>query len=100
MKFHVQAFFHRAMPLFGCIALFGALTGCAGFSQIVAAKAQSERIAIEAANDNIVIGIKDAICLLPYGTLLRHPEMQPAVISICGPSHGAGQLLTAAKETK
>lgn len=73
------------------------LQGCAGFSQAVAAKEKSTKVAVEAANDNIVEGIKDATCALPYGTLLRHPEMQPAAQSICGGTTLPQALLPAAR---
>ena len=70
--------------------------GCAGFSQAVAAREKSDKVAVLAANDNIVEGIKDATCALPYGTLLRHPEMQPAAQSICGTVNNASTLLPSA----
>ena len=76
-----------------------ALTVCAGLSQAVAGKAASDKLAVEAANDNIVTGIKDATCALPYGTLLRHPEMQPAAQSICGATANPASLLPSAKAT-
>ena len=83
------------MPIFAVnIAL---LSGCSGLSQYVAAKASSDKVAVEAANDNIVTGIKDATCALPYGTLLRHTEMQAAAQSICGATVSPGDLLPAAK---
>lgn len=60
------------------------LTGCAGMSQYIAAKGASDKVAIQAANDNIITGIEDALCDLPYGAILRHTELQAAVQSVCG----------------
>ena len=77
-----------------------ALQGCAGLSQAVSAKMASDEVAVEAANDNIVTGIKDATCALPYGTLLRHPEMQPAAQSICGATANPAALLPSAKASQ
>lgn len=74
----------------------GVLSGCAGTSQYIAARESSGKVAIEAANDNIVTGIKDATCALPYGTLLRHPELQPAAQSICGATASPASLLPSA----
>lgn len=73
------------------------LGGCAGVTQATAAWEKSSKIAVEAANDNIVEGLKDATCALPYGTLLRHPEMQVAAQSICGATADPGALLPAAR---
>jgi hypothetical protein len=78
------------------VAVVVTLQGCSGMSQYVAAKATSDKVAVEAANDNIVTGIKDATCALPYGTLLRHPEMQPAAKSICGTTSNPATLLSTA----
>lgn len=77
------------------IAVVIASTGCAGVSQVIAAKEQSTKVAVQAANDNIVEGIKDATCALPYGTLLRHPEIQSAAQTICANGADSSKLLPA-----
>jgi hypothetical protein len=87
----------KLLGLFVSSMVLAQLAGCAGFTQVVAAKEKSDKIAVEAANDNIVEGLKDATCALPYGTLLRHPEMQVAAQSICGATADPGALLPAAR---
>jgi hypothetical protein len=87
----------QILTIVAVLALCALQGGCAGLSQAVAAKAQSDKVAVEAANDNLVTGIKDATCALPYGTLLRHPEMQPAAQSICGATSNPADLLPSAK---
>ena len=72
------------LAIIASIALAACLQGCAGMSQAIAAKAQSDKVAVEAANDGIVAAIKDAIVALPYGALVRHPEMQSCAKSIAG----------------
>lgn len=75
----------RAITIGALVALLSiSLQGCAGLSQAVAAKGASDKTAVQAANDNIVTGIQDAACALPYGTVVRHQEIQTAVTSICG----------------
>lgn len=86
--------------LLSAVLLSIMLTNCAGLSQAVAAKEKSDKIAVQAANDNIVEGIKDGMCALPYGTILRHPEIQPAAQSLCGATANPAALLPASSAAK
>lgn len=73
----------RTFSVLFTFALVTGMIGCAGTSQYIAAKEASDKVAVQAANDNIVTAIKDALCALPYGAILRHPEIQEAITSVC-----------------
>ena len=57
------------------------------------------KVGIQAADDNVVTTIHDLTCGLPYGALLRHPEMQPAAVSLCGGSSVTALLTTTVATT-
>lgn len=46
----------------------------------------ASKVGIRDFNDRAIVTITDLTCALPYGALLRHPEMQPAAKSLCGGS--------------
>jgi len=68
------------------LAVCVALTNCAGFNQAVAAKEKSSVIAIQTANDNVIDAIRESICAVPYGAIIRHPEFVGVAKAACLPT--------------
>lgn len=59
------------------------LTGCAGVQQAVQAYGSVAVTNARAANDTLVEAYKVGLCALPLSTIARHPEIVPAVRSLC-----------------
>jgi starvation-inducible outer membrane lipoprotein len=74
------------------------LTGCASVQQAVQAYGSVAVTGARAANDTIIEAQKVSLCGLPWSAIARHPEIVPAVRSLClapGDKTGA-ELLEAA----
>lgn len=67
------------------VGLALALTGCASVQQAVQAYGSVAITGARAANDTVIEAQKVSFCGLPYSALQRHPEIQPAVQTLCGP---------------
>lgn len=77
-----------------------ALTGCAGVQQAVQAYGSVAVTGARAANDTVIEAQKVSLCGLPLSAIARHPEIVPAVRSLClapGDKTSAELLDTAAK---
>lgn len=70
--------------LFASLAV-GALlfTGCASVQQAVQAYGSVAVSGARAANDTIIEAQKVSLCGLPLSAISRHPEIVPAVRSLC-----------------
>jgi uncharacterized protein YceK len=79
------------------LALALALTGCAGVQQAVQAYGSVAVTGARAANDTVIEAQKVSFCALPYSALQRHPEIQPAVQTLCGPLLATPATLPAPK---
>lgn len=77
--------------------LAAALTGCAGVQQAVQAYGTVAVTGARAANDTVIEAQKMSLCGLPYSALQRHPEIQPAVQTLCGPLLAAPAIQPAPK---
>ncbi len=71
-----------------------ALSGCAGFQQAVTGYEASAAAAINATNDNVASVWAFQACQTPVATLIRHPELVPALRALCLPAGAAGSLAT------
>ena len=71
---------HRLIVI---IALAAALTGCAGIQQAVQAYGTVAMTNARAANDTLIEGYKVGLCALPLSAIARHPEIVPAIRSLC-----------------
>ena len=67
-----------------CIALM--LTGCGALNPVIAGYEETAISNTRAANDNYVKAIENAICSVPVGAVIRHPEFVPIAKSACLPS--------------
>lgn len=65
-----------------CAAL-AALSGCAGIQQAVQAYGSVAVSNARAANDTLIEAHKIGLCALPLSAIARHPEIVPAVRSLC-----------------
>lgn len=65
-----------------CAAL---LTGCGSLQQAVQAYGGVAVTNARAANDTLVEGYKVGLCALPLSAIARHPEIVPAVRTLCIP---------------
>lgn len=71
------------------IAITSGLSACASVSQAVSAYGSAALTGARATNDTLIEANKAALCATPLSALVRHPELVPAVKSLCG----AGELL-------
>lgn len=60
-----------------------ALSGCASLQQAVQAYGGVAVTNARAANDTLIDGYKVGLCALPLSAIARHPEIVPAVRSLC-----------------
>jgi hypothetical protein len=60
-----------------------ALGGCAGVQQAVQAYGSVAVTGARAANDTVIEAQKVSLCGLPLSAIARHPEIVPAVRSLC-----------------
>ncbi len=67
-----------------CITLM--LTGCGTLNPMIAGYEETAIANTRAANDNYVKAIENAICFVPVGAVIRHPEFVPIAKSACLPS--------------
>jgi uncharacterized protein YceK len=67
------------------LAVGASLTGCAGVSQAVQAYGSVAVTGARTANDTVIEAQKVSFCGLPYSAVQRHAEIQPALVSLCGP---------------
>ena len=66
-----------------------ALAGCGSFQQAVQAYGGVAVTNAKAANDTLIEAYKVGICALPLSAIARHPEIVPAVRSMCvNPAQG------------
>lgn len=81
------------------IAAMAALTGCSSFQQAVQAYGGVAVGNARAANDTLIEAYKVGLCALPLSAIARHPEIVPAVRSLClAPSDPVAAELLAAIE--
>lgn len=75
------------------------LAGCASVQQAVEAWGSVAVSNARATNDTLIEGYKVGICALPLSAIARHPEMVPAVRSLClAPGDKVSEELLAAIE--
>lgn len=74
------------------LTLAAATSGCAGVSQAVNAYGSIAVTGAKAANDTLIEANKVALCATPIGALARHPELVPAVRSLCVPAKDGGNV--------
>jgi hypothetical protein len=67
------------------LLIAGGATGCASVQQGVQAYGAVAVSGARATNDTVIEAQKVSFCGLPYSALQRHPEIQPAVQTLCGP---------------
>jgi uncharacterized protein YceK len=60
-----------------------ALTGCSSMQQAVQAYGSVAVSGARAANDTVIEAQKVSLCGLPLSAIARHPEIVPAVRSLC-----------------
>lgn len=65
--------------------LAASLTSCASVQQAIQGYGTVAVTGAHAAADTVVQAQKVALCDLPYSAIQRHPEINPAVESLCGP---------------
>jgi uncharacterized protein YceK len=70
-------------------AIASSVSACASVTQAVSAYGSAALTGAKAANDTLIEANKAAMCATPVSALVRHPELVPAVKSLCG----AGELL-------
>jgi fructose-specific component phosphotransferase system IIB-like protein len=77
-------------------------TGCASVSQAVDAYGAAVITGAKATNDSLIAANKVALCGTPVSALVRHPELVPAVRSLCLASSDTttGGLLDAVEQAK
>lgn len=75
-----------------CAALAACLSGCGSLAPAVDAYGAAVITGAKAANDSIIAANKVAICATPVSALVRHPEMVPAVRSLCVPGTDTGNV--------
>jgi hypothetical protein len=79
------------------ILLCASLTGCGSLNPAIAGYSAKIIADTKAANDNYVAAIEAAICSVPVGAVIRHPEFIPLARTAClpgGVSPDAGVLFT------
>jgi hypothetical protein len=79
------------------VLLCAILTGCGTLNPVIAGYSSKVIADARAANDNYVAAIEAAICSVPVGAVIRHPEFIPLARTAClpgGVSPDAGALLT------
>jgi hypothetical protein len=64
-------------------AVSAGCAGCAGIEQAVQTYGGIAVSNARAANDTLIDGYKVGICALPLSAIARHPEIVPAVRSLC-----------------
>lgn len=69
----------RLFVLAACVAL----TGCAGIQQAVQAYGSVAVTNAKATNDTLVEAYKVGLCALPLSAIARHPEIIPAIRTLC-----------------
>ena len=62
------------------------LTGCGALNPTIAGYEKTALANTRAANDNYIEAIEAAICSVPVGAVIRHPEFVPIAKSACLPS--------------
>ena len=83
------------MKIIFVATLIFALTGCGTLNPAIAGYSTKVIADTKAANDNYVAAIEAAICSVPVGAVIRHPEFIPLAKSAClpgGVSPDAGAL--------
>ena len=71
------------------------LAGCGSLNPVIAGYTTTTIANTRAANDNYVAAIEAAICSVPVGAVIRHPEFIPLARTAClpgGVSPDAGAL--------
>lgn len=59
------------------------LSACASVSQAVSAYGSAAMTGAKAANDTLIEANKAAMCALPLSAIQRHPELVPALKTLC-----------------
>jgi uncharacterized protein YceK len=65
------------------LALAASLAGCASVQQAVQAYGSVAVTSAKAANDTAIEAYKVALCATPVSAVRRHPELVPAIKSLC-----------------
>lgn len=74
------------------------LSGCGTLNPVIAGYTSTAIANTKAANDNYINAIEAAICSVPVGAVIRHPEFIPLARAAClpgGVATDAGVLFTA-----
>jgi uncharacterized protein YceK len=79
------------------LVLAASISGCASVQQAIQGYGTVAVTGAHAAADTVVQAQKVALCDLPYSAIQRHPEIQPAVQTLCGPLQAAPSTPSAAK---
>lgn len=78
-----QAGFTSLCMLFVLVVVALALSGCASVQQAVQAYGSVAVTGARAASDTLIEAQKVSLCGLPLSAIARHPEVVPAVRSLC-----------------
>ena len=62
------------------------LSACGSLNPAIAGYEKTALASTRAANDNYIDAIEAAICSVPVGAVIRHPEFVPIAKSACLPS--------------
>lgn len=68
------------------VAIGAALTGCAGYQQVLSGYETSAIKGIQAADDNTIRVWSAAACGTPYSAAIRNPQVIPALKVLCLPA--------------
>lgn len=82
----------KTILLAGALLLAVSVSGCAGVSQAVNAYGAIAVTGARATNDTLIEANKVALCATPISALARHPELVPAVRSLCLPTKDSGNV--------
>lgn len=61
------------------------LSGCGTLNPVIAGYTSTAIASARAANDNYIAAIEAAICSVPVGAVIRHPEFIPLARAACLP---------------
>lgn len=65
------------------------VAGCGSLNPVIAGLETTAIANTRAANDNYVAAIEAAICSVPVGAVIRHPEFIPLARAACLPGGGS-----------
>lgn len=82
----------RTLLFFAVLAAATLSAGCGSLIQAVDAYGAAAVTGAKATNDSLISANKVALCATPVSALVRHPELVPAVRSLCLPAKDDGNV--------